>query len=68
VFADRWNGKSWQLVSVPASGSHLGYLVEVRCLTATSCVALGSVSSVSAAWRSESAFWNGKSWKVVLTA
>jgi hypothetical protein len=42
--------------------------VEVRCLAATSCVALGSVSSTSAAWRSESAFWNGKSWKVVLTA
>jgi hypothetical protein len=68
VFSDRWNGKSWKPVSMSASGGHLGYLVEVRCLTATSCVALGSVSSVSAAWRSESAFWNGKSWKVVLTA
>lgn len=68
VFADRWNGKTWKPVSMTASGAHLGNLLEVRCLTATSCVALGSVSSTSAAWRSESAFWNGKSWKVVLTA
>jgi hypothetical protein len=68
VFADRWDGKSWKPVSMSASGGHLGDLLEVRCLAATSCVALGSVSSTSAAWRSESAFWNGKSWKVVLTA
>ena len=67
VFADYWNGKAWKLISMSASGPRLGYLVQVRCLTANSCVALGSVSSISAEWRSESAFWNGKSWKVVPT-
>jgi hypothetical protein len=51
-----------------SSGAHLGDVEEVQCLSATSCVALGSVSPFSAAWRSVSAFWNGKSWRVVPAA
>lgn len=68
VFADLWNGKTWRPVSMATTGGHLGAFQQVQCLGANSCVALGSVSPFDAAWRSESAFWNGKSWKVVLTA
>jgi len=67
VFADVWNGKSWKLAVVSASGPHLGDFEQVQCLSATSCVALGSVSPIDAAWRSVSAFWNGKTWKVIPT-
>jgi len=67
VFADQWNGGSWKPVSMAASGGHLGDFDQVQCFSASSCVALGSTSPSSAAERSEAAFWNGKSWKVVLT-
>jgi hypothetical protein len=67
VFADQWNGKTWKAVSMATSGGHIGNFEQVQCLTATSCVALGSTSPFSAAWRSESAFWNGRSWRVVPT-
>jgi hypothetical protein len=68
VFADAWNGSKWRAVGTSFSGGHIGSFEQVSCLGATNCVALGSVSSFSAAWRSESAFWNGKSWRVVPTA
>jgi hypothetical protein len=67
VFADQWNGTTWKPVSMTTSGPRLGDFEQVQCLGATTCVALGSASPFSAAWRSESAFWNGKSWKVVPT-
>jgi hypothetical protein len=68
VYAVAWNGRAWKLISMRASGPHVGYLQQVRCLAATSCVALGATTQIAATQRAESAFWNGASWKVVPTA
>lgn len=68
VYADYWNGAAWHLVSMRTSGGHLGELDEIRCLAATSCVALGATTQFAATQRSESAFWNGTTWRIVPTA
>jgi hypothetical protein len=68
VYAAAWNGSGWHLAAVTATGGHLGDFDEVRCLAATSCVALAATTQFAASARSESAFWNGARWKVVLTA
>ena len=68
VYAVSWNGHTWQRVPVAATGGKLGAFGQLRCLSATSCVALGATTSFAATQRSESVFWNGKSWKIVLTA
>jgi hypothetical protein len=68
VYAVAWNGRGWRLVSTTATGGHLGAFDEVRCLAATSCVALAATTQFAASERSESAFWNGTRWKVVRTA
>lgn len=68
VYTVSWNGRGWHLVSMTTTGGHLGDLFDVICLAATSCVALGGTTQFAATDRSESAFWNGTRWKVVLTA
>ncbi len=68
VYAASWNGQGWHLISMTATGGHLGLLDEVRCLTATSCVALAATTQLDVTKRSESAFWNGMTWKIIPTA
>ena len=68
VYAVSWNGSGWHLVSMTTTGGHLGAVYAVSCLAATNCVALGGTTQFAASARSESAFWNGTRWKVVLTA
>lgn len=68
TYAAAWNGRSWKLVRMTAKGPHVAYLQQVRCLAATSCVALGATTQVAATQRPESAFWNGKTWRIVPTA
>jgi hypothetical protein len=68
VYAVSWNGHGWHLVGVAATGGKLGAFGQLRCLSATSCVALAGTTAFAASTRSESAFWNGKAWKIVLTA
>jgi hypothetical protein len=68
VYADSWNGTGWHLVALTTTGGHIGAFSAVSCLAATSCAALGATTQFAASQRSESAFWNGTGWKVVLTA
>lgn len=68
VYAAAWNGFAWRLVAMTAKGDHVAFLQRVRCLSATSCVALGASTQVAATQRSESAFWDGRTWRVVRTA
>jgi hypothetical protein len=68
VYAVSWNGSGWHLVGVTTTGGHIGAFNAVTCLAATSCAALGATTQFAASGRSESAFWNGTRWKVVLTA
>jgi hypothetical protein len=68
VYAVSWNGSGWHLVSMTTTGGHIGAFYAVSCLAATNCVALTGTTQFAASTRSESAFWNGTRWKVVLTA
>lgn len=67
VYAVAWNGRAWRLIATTASGGKLGLFQQVRCLTATSCVALAATTRVAATQRSEAAFWNGSQWKLTST-
>ena len=68
VYAVAWNGHGWHRVAVVTTGGKLGYFAQVRCLSAASCVALGATTAFAATQRFESAFWNGRTWKIVPTA
>jgi hypothetical protein len=68
AYAVSWSGGGWHLVSMSATGGRIGGLIAVTCPAATSCAALGATAQFAASARSESAFWNGARWKVVLTA
>jgi hypothetical protein len=68
VFADAWNGHAWVGVPVHQSGGVVHDFEQVSCVSWPRCMALGSVSPIGAGWRSESAYWNGSSWKITLTA
>jgi subtilisin family serine protease len=63
-FAERWNGTSWSILSVPvpaeATASHLE---DVSCASSTFCMALGRYSK-STASLPFSARWNGSSWSI----
>jgi len=68
VFADAWNGHAWVGVPMHESGGLIRYFEQVRCVSWSRCMALGSANELNAEWRSESAYWNGMSWKITATA
>jgi hypothetical protein len=60
-----WNGTSWSIVSSPdVGGDTNNYLGSVSCVSATSCMAVGSatISSVGVEALTES--WNGSTWSI----
>jgi hypothetical protein len=69
-----WNGKSWSFKKVPVppkgGGSTATSMLQgARCLSATDCVAVGQLilGSDEQYQYGFSAFWNGKTWKLVAT-
>ena len=54
--AERWNGTSWALQSVPATTG--GHLRGVSCTSASACTAVGYAGNNGLADR-----WNGTAWK-----
>ena len=63
---ERWNGTSWSVVASPAPAKE-GYaaLRGISCLSASSCVAVGSVASPILAPTAEATVahaWNGTEW------
>ena len=69
MYAVSWNGSGWHLVGTTTTGGHIGAFdaVRLRGRGATASRSAGTTQFV-ATTRSESAFWNGTRWKVVLTA
>lgn len=67
--AEVFNGKSWTRLSVPAvAGAINTGLSAVSCVSATRCVAVGTAvrgTPSSYSTTALSAFWNGKSWKLI---
>ncbi len=63
--AERWNGTSWSIQSVPAAaGSLEGELLAVSCSTMTSCTAAGSEIDSSQTSVPLAAGWNGTRWSI----
>jgi hypothetical protein len=62
-----WNGTAWTVTSVPAPAKGKASLLrDVTCLSAANCVAVGQAGpSGSTNGTGLSAFWNGKSWRLV---
>ena len=63
TLAERWNGKSWTVETMPSPpGGIGGSLSAVSCSAASACTAVGSSSVGTLA-----EVWNGASWKIQLT-
>ena len=59
--AEKWNGSTWSLVTVPApSGSTDASLEAIACTSATSCRGVGSSMDDTLAEN-----WNGTAWSIV---
>lgn len=71
AYADAWNGTAWKAVKVPAvpGGEVNGsVLTSIRCLSAASCAAVGFYGPQGGQEYGYSAFWNGKTWKLIPAA
>lgn len=67
AFADLWNGARWTAKAVPSpAGARSSDLSGVACLSATSCVAVGSDGTGSGELTLAES-WNGSSWKAMKT-
>jgi sugar lactone lactonase YvrE len=65
---DRWNGKEWLVQEVPSPVNSVEALLDgVSCLSATECIAVGSMQSSPGKWENLSMQWQGSSWKVLTT-
>lgn len=59
-----WNGTTWANVTAPeADPSNENFLNDVSCISATSCGAVGSAGTTTAA--PVALTWNGSSWSIV---
>jgi hypothetical protein len=69
ALAEFFNGKSWTRLSVPVpAGAADTNFSAVSCLSATRCVAVGTTdygSPAATSLTALTAFWNGKSWRLV---
>ena len=64
AFSELWNGTAWVLQPVAAPSSGAPSLAGVSCVSTTSCVAVGFVSSNTSAQKPLVETWNGTSWAV----
>ncbi len=68
VFTERWTAQGFVPDTSPFIDGTPRYFLQVRCLSATRCIALASAWPNSQSWRSEAEFWTGSSWQTVLTS
>ena len=67
TLAEAWDGTSWQVTATPSPGSATGTLTGISCTSASSCIAVGSDSTVyPVAALIER--WDGTSWNVLAAA
>jgi hypothetical protein len=65
AIAERWNGTSWSMQSVPLpSGSSSSEFESVGCRSTSFCMAVGRYTDSGGRIRSLSAVWNGSAWSL----
>jgi hypothetical protein len=66
TLVERWNGSGWTILASPnPPGSGDSYLNDVRCPSATYCVAVGADAMSPDSTQAQ--VWNGSTWTVVPT-
>lgn len=66
--AERWNGTSWKIQSVPSpAGGQNPTLAAVKCTSGTWCVAVGSYTASSGS-QTLAESWNGTGWAIIPTS
>ena len=71
VLAERWNGQSWSVQSMPPLRGGRSEFLEVSCGSVRFCVATGMLvhrSSLSSDFRAIVGIWNGARWTVSVRA
>jgi hypothetical protein len=65
TLVEDWNGTAWSVVpSADTSPSESNDLYAVKCLSSTSCFAVGGIELPSGPWEPLMENWNGTSWTV----
>jgi len=63
---ESWDGTSWTQVTSPDTGAGDNFLTGVTCLSASSCIAVGSErTSNTAVLQTLVESWNGSTWSIV---
>jgi hypothetical protein len=65
TLVERWDGKSWAIVSSPNPARARSQLAAVSCPSVTYCVAVGWFQDTSGPRKTLIERWNGKSWAIV---
>jgi hypothetical protein len=61
---ESWNGASWSVITSPNSGVFENLLNGVSCVSATSCITVGSHQDGSGFDETLAESWNGSSWAI----
>ncbi len=66
----RWNGRKWSRVATPDPGGtspgDFNVVQSIRCLSATSCLAVGTYGSLDG-YQNQALRWNGRKWSRLTT-
>jgi hypothetical protein len=62
---ESWNGTKWSVVPSPDVGTKDNSLSGVSCVTAISCMAVGSYQTAPGVFRALVESWNGTKWSIV---
>jgi subtilisin family serine protease/sugar lactone lactonase YvrE len=66
--AERWDGSSWSIQTIPSpSNSPYARLLDVSCVSASECVAVGYYKNTSGVWVNLSERWKSGSWSLLST-
>ena len=63
-FAERWNGGSWTIQTIPAPKASDAFLVSVTCPSAKDCTAVGGEANSRKQFGPLAEQWNGHRWRV----
>jgi len=66
TLAERWSGGRWAILATPSPGpGPVDQLTRLSCLSATDCMAIGVISTQTAANSTLVEHWDGTSWTVL---
>ena len=63
-FAERWNGSSWTIQTIPAPNASDAFLVSVSCANPKDCTAVGGEASSVKQSGPLAEQWNGHRWRI----